>query len=137
MSRSLATRSFAVTLLASFAAVALFLAVIGLYGVLSYTVSQRTSELGLRFALGATPGQVVQLVLGDGLRLVAIGTVTGALLGGLAGRLMSRLLFGIRVFDLATFAGAAPLLLIVAGVASFIPARRASRLDPMTALRSD
>jgi len=137
VSRSLATRSFAVTLLASFAAVALFLAVIGLYGVLSYAVSQRTSELGVRFALGATPGDVVRLVLGDGLRLVAVGTVTGALLGGLAGRLMSRLLFGIRAFDFATFAGAAALLLIVAGVASFIPARRASRLDPMTALRSD
>jgi putative ABC transport system permease protein len=137
VSRSLATRSFAVTLLASFAAVALFLAVIGLYGVLSYAVSQRTSELGVRFALGATPGDVVRLVLGDGLRLVAVGTVTGALLGGLAGRLMSRLLFGIRAFDFATFAGAAALLPIVAGVASFIPARRASRLDPMTALRSD
>ena len=137
VSRSLATRSFAVTLLASFAGLALFLAVIGLYGVLSYAVTQRTSELGVRFALGATPGRVVQMVLGDGLRLVAAGAVVGAVLGGMAARLMSGLLFGIRVFDPATFAGAVLLLLAVAALASFVPARRASRLDPMTALRSE
>jgi predicted permease len=137
VSRSLATRSFAVTLLASFAAVALFLAVIGLYSVLSYAVTQRTSELGVRFALGATPGHVVQMVLGDGLRLVAAGTVVGAVVGAMVARLMSGLLFGIRAFDLATFAGAALLLLAVAALASFVPARRASRLDPMNALRSE
>ena len=137
VSRSLATRRFAVTLLASFAGVALFLAVVGLYGVLSYAVTQRTSELGVRFALGATPGRVIQMVLGDGLRLVVAGLVLGAAMGGLAARLMSGLLFGIRVLDVKTFAGAALLLLLVALLASFVPARRASRLDPMNALRSE
>jgi len=137
VARSLATRRFAVTLLASFAAVALFLAVVGLYGVLSYAVTQRTSELGVRFALGATPARVIRMVLGDGLRLVAAGTVLGAVIGGLAARLMSGLLFGIGTFDVATFAGAAALLLAAAALASFVPARRASRLDPMNALRSE
>ena len=137
VSRSLATRSFAVTLLASFAAVALFLAIIGLYGVLSYAVTQRTSELGVRFALGATPGRVVRMVLGDGMRLVAAGTVLGAVMGAMVARLMSGLLFGVRAFDLATFATAVALLLAVAGAASLVPARRAARLDPMAALRSE
>jgi len=137
VSRSLATRRFAVTLLASFAGVALFLAVVGLYGVLSYAVTQRTSELGVRFALGATPARVIQMVLGDGLRLVAAGVTLGAVVGGLAARLMSGLLFGIHPFDVATFAGASLLLLSVALLASFVPARRASRLDPMNALRSE
>jgi len=137
VSRSLATRSFAVTLLVSFAAVALLLAVIGLYGVLSYAVAQRTSELGVRFALGATPGHVVRMVLGDGLRLVAAGVAVGAVAGAMAARLMAGLLFGIRAFDLATFASAVTLLLAVAALASFVPARRASRLDAMSALRSE
>ncbi|HET6896897.1 MAG TPA: ABC transporter permease [Vicinamibacteria bacterium] len=137
VARSLATRRFAVTLLASFAGVALFLAVVGLYGVLSYAVTQRTSELGVRFALGATPARVIRMVLGDGLRLVAAGTVLGAAMGGLAARLMSGLLFGIHAFDVTAFAGAAFLLLSVALLASFVPARRASRLDPMNALRSE
>jgi predicted permease len=137
VSRSLATRRFAVTLLASFAAAALLLAVVGLYGVLSYAVTQRTSELGVRFALGATPARVVQMVLGDGLRLVAAGTAIGAAVGALAARLMSGLLFGVRPFDLATFAVAAALLVSVGLMASFLPARRAARLDPMTALRSE
>jgi putative ABC transport system permease protein len=137
VSRSLATRRFAVTLLASFAGVALFLAVVGLYGVLSYAVTQRTSELGVRFALGATPARVIQMVLGDGFRLVAAGILLGALLGGLVARLMSSLLFDVRTFDVAAFAGASALLLAAAALASFVPARRASRLDPMIALRSE
>jgi putative ABC transport system permease protein len=77
------------------------------------------------------------MVLGDGLRLVAAGVVVGTVMGGMAARLMSGLLFGIRVLDPATFAGAVLLLLAVAALASFVPARRASRLDPMTALRSE
>jgi len=137
VSRSLTTRQFAVALLSAFAVLALALAVTGLYGVLSYAVHQRTAELGVRFALGATPGEVVRLVLGEGLRLTAIGVVAGALLGAAAARAMSSLLFGIRSFDLASFTVAAAVLMAVALLASYIPARRASRVDPMVALRNE
>jgi putative ABC transport system permease protein len=124
-------------LLSSFAVLALALAVIGLYGVLSYAVTKRTSELGVRLALGATPGQVLGLVLGDGLRLTTIGVVIGAILGAAAARAMSRLLWGIQSFDLAAFAVAIAILMVVALIASYIPARRASRVDPMVALRNE
>ena len=137
VSRSLTSRRFAAALLSSFAILALVLAVIGLYGVLSYAVAQRTSELGLRFALGATPGEVLRLVLGDGLRLTTIGVVIGALVGAAAARAMSRLLFGIKTFDLAAFAIAVAILMVVALIASYVPARRASRVDPMVALRNE
>jgi putative ABC transport system permease protein len=137
VSRSLTSRRFVVALLSSFAIVALALAVIGLYGVLSYAVAQRTSELGVRFALGATPAKVLRLVLADGLRLTSIGVVIGALLGVVAARAMSRLLFGIRVFDLTTFAIAVAMLIAVALVASYVPAKRAAGVDPMVALRHE
>ena len=137
VSRSLSVRRFAVALLFGFALLALGLAATGIYGVLSYAIHQRTSELGLRFALGATPGEVIRLVLGEGLRLTAVGVVAGALLGAAAARAMSSLLFGIQSFDLAAFAIAIGILMVVALVASYIPARRASRIDPMTALRSE
>jgi putative ABC transport system permease protein len=93
--------------------------------------------LGLRFALGATPGEVLRLVLGDGLRLTTIGVVIGALVGAAAARAMSRLLFGIKTFDLAAFAIAVAILMVVALIASYVPARRASRVDPMVALRNE
>jgi len=137
VARSLTSRRFAAVLLSSFAVLALALAVIGLYGVLSYAVTQRTSELGVRFALGATPGEVLGLVLGDGLRLTMVGVVIGAILGAAAARAMSRLLFGIQSFDLAAFAVAIAILMAVALIASYIPARRASRVDPMVALRNE
>jgi putative ABC transport system permease protein len=137
VARSLTTRKFAVALLSAFAVLALALAVVGLYGVLSYAVAQRTSELGVRFALGATPGGVVRLVLGDGLRLTTTGVVIGALLGAAAARAMSRLLFGIQSFDPAAFAIAVAILIVVALIACYIPARRASRVDPMVALRNE
>jgi putative ABC transport system permease protein len=137
VARSLTTRHFAAALLSSFAVLALVLAVIGLYGVLSYAVTQRTPELGVRFALGATPGQVLRLVLGSGLRLTSLGLGIGALLGGVAARGMSRLLFGIGSFDAGAFAIAVTMLLAVALAASYIPARRASRVDPMVALRNE
>jgi hypothetical protein len=137
VARSLTTRKFAVALLSAFAVLALALAVIGLYGVLSYAVAQRTSELGVRFALGATPGGVVRLVLGDGMRLTTTGVVIGALLGAAAARAMSRLLFGIQSFDPAAFVIAVAILVVVALIASYIPARRASRVDPMVALRNE
>jgi putative ABC transport system permease protein len=137
VSRSLSARRFAMALLTGFAALALALAVVGLYGVLSHAVAQRTSELGLRLALGATPTELVRLVLGRGLRLTALGVVIGACGGAAAARALAGLLFGIHAFDTAAFAGAAALLLTVALVASYLPARRASRVDPVIALRQE
>jgi predicted permease len=137
VSRSLGTRRFAVTMLTSFAALALALAVLGLYGVLSYAVTQRTPELGVRLALGATPRRVLQLVMTDGLRLTAIGLLLGMLAGAAIARAMSGLLFGVGALDPASFLGAIVVLLIVAAVASFVPARRAARVDPMIALRCE
>ncbi len=137
VSRSLGTRSFAVAMLSAFAGVALALAVIGLYGVLSYAVAQRTSELGLRVALGATPSNVLALVLGDGMRLTALGAALGVALGAATARSMSGLLFGVRPYDPVTYVGAVAALIVAALVASVVPARRAAGIDPMTALRSE
>jgi predicted permease len=137
VARSLGTRQFAVVMLSSFAALALALAVIGLYGVLSHAVAQRTPELGVRLALGATPAQVLGLVVGDGLRLTAAGIVVGGVAGAAGARAMSGFLFGIGAFDPVTFAGAVGLLLFVALLASVVPARRAAHVDPMLVLRSE
>src|SRR5207249_3296815 len=115
-------------LLGVFAAVALLIAAIGIYGVLAYSVNQRTREIGLRMALGAQPGGVLRLVVGEGMTVVMIGIGIG-LLGGLAlGRALSSLVYGVPVRDPATFAGVAALLTIVALAACAIPARRAARV---------
>jgi putative ABC transport system permease protein len=137
VARSLATRQFALVMLLSFATLALGLSVLGLYGVLSHAVAQRAPELGVRLALGATPARVLGLVLGEGIRLTMAGIVVGAFLGAAVARAMSRLLFGIGAFDPVTFAGAVGLLLLVALLASFVPARRAAQVDPMVVLRSE
>jgi putative ABC transport system permease protein len=122
-------------LLSIFAGVALLIAAIGIYGVLAYSVSQRTREIGLRMALGATPRTVLRLIVGEGMTVVVIGVGIG-LAGGLAlGRAISSLVFGVTVHDPATFAGVAAILAIVALAACALPARRAARVDPMTALR--
>jgi ABC-type antimicrobial peptide transport system permease subunit len=133
----LANRNTQTTLVGAFAAVALLLASVGLYGVLSYTVAQRTAEIGLRMALGAQARNVVRHVLRSALGLAGLGIVLGVA-GALAvSRLLSSFLFGVSPTDPVTLAGVALLLGLVTVVASYLPARRAASVDPMTALRSD
>jgi putative ABC transport system permease protein len=133
---SMAQRRFTLILLSVFAGFALLLTLVGLYGVLACSVSRRRREIGIRIALGAQRGRVMQLVLGEGLRLAIIGIVAG-LFGALAVvRVMRDLLYGVSPTDPATFIAMALLLGVVALLACWIPARRAARVDPMTALRS-
>ncbi|MPZ16641.1 MAG: FtsX-like permease family protein [Luteitalea sp.] len=134
---SLAARRFTMLLLASFAALALTLAVIGLYAVLSYLVAQRTSELGVRLALGASPRRIVCHVVSQGMRLAAAGALVGLLAGTLAATTVSSLLFGVRALDPTAFLVAPAVLLLVALAASYVPARRAATVDPLVALRSE
>jgi predicted permease len=137
VSRSLGVRRFALMLLSAFGIVALALALVGLYSVLSYAVAQRKSELGVRLAVGARPAQILRLVLADGLRLTLIGVLVGALLGGVLARTLSRLLYGISPLDPVAFGAACALMVVVSLVASGAPARRAARVDPLIALRSE
>ncbi len=137
LSNSAAQPRLDTVLLTSFAAVALLIAAIGIYGVLAYSVNQRTREIGLRMALGATRTSVLQLIVGQGMTVVLIGVGVG-LLGGLAlGRAVSSLVFGVAVHDPVTFSVVAVVLITVALAACIIPARRASRVDPMVALRGE
>jgi putative ABC transport system permease protein len=135
LSNSAAQPRLNTALLTAFAIVALLIAAIGIYGVLAYSVNQRTREIGLRMALGATPRTVLQLIVGQGMKVVLIGVGIG-LAGGLAlGRAVSSLVFGVPVRDPATFSLVAVVLTVVAFAACIIPARRAARVDPMVALR--
>jgi putative ABC transport system permease protein len=132
-----AQRLFVMQLLAGFALVAVLLAAIGLYGVVSYGVSQRTREVGVRVALGAQRRDVMHLILSSGLALVAIGLVLGLAAAAAATRFMDALVFGVSPIDPPTFLGAAGVLTIVALAAHWIPVRRALRIDPAQALRAD
>ncbi|MEJ7812870.1 MAG: FtsX-like permease family protein [Gemmatimonadaceae bacterium] len=125
------------TLLGAFGGLALLLATVGIYGVTSYAVAQRTREIGIRGALGADGRWVIGMVIGECMRLAAIGVAIGLGLAFAVTRVAAGVLYGVSPTDPATFAGTALLLLAVAALASFIPARRASRVDPMVALRSD
>jgi putative ABC transport system permease protein len=128
---------FRALLVAAFAVAALLLAAIGLYGLISYSVGQRIPEIGVRLALGAKPSQIARLIVGQGLRLAVIGVVLG-IAGALAvTRLIESLLFSISVTDPFVYTSLALLLLAIASLACYVPARRAMRIDPMTALRAE
>ena len=134
--RSLQTRRFTVALLAIFSAVALLLAAIGLYGVVSYAVGLRTHEIGIRIALGAQSSAVVRMVLAQGLRVVAAGLLIGAAATLAIGPFFSSLVYGVGTRDPLTLAVAGSVLLVIALLASYVPARRAAKLDPIAALRT-
>ncbi len=137
VARSISQPRFYMTLLALFAAVALVLAAIGIFGVLSYAVSQRTREIGIRMALGARERTVLGLVLREAMLLAAAGVAIGlASALFLSQRLVAALLFGTSPHDAGTYAAVAALLIGVALVASYLPARRATRVDPIVALRA-
>src|SRR5947207_4098354 len=131
----LESRQLDAWLLGGFAAAALLLAAIGIYGLLAYAVGQRRRELGIRLALGASRGDVMSQVVGDGFRLAATGIVVGVVIALAVTRLLTALLYGVGASDPATFVGVVGLLAIVSLVASYLPARRAARVDPMVALR--
>ncbi len=135
MAASVEAQRFNMTLMGIFASVALTLASVGIYGVMSYSVAQRTREIGIRSALGATRSDVLSLVLKDGLRLTVVGLATGIAAAIAATRLMSSLLYGVSATDPATFAVVSIILTGVALGACFVPARRAAKVDPMIALR--
>jgi ABC-type antimicrobial peptide transport system permease subunit len=122
-------------LASAFGGIALLLAAVGLYGTLAYAVARRTREIGVRLALGAQRGSVLRLVLGESLLLVAAGIVVGLPLSLAAGYLLRSFLFGVTAYDIPTLIGAGAVLTTVALLAAFLPARRASRVDPMSALK--
>ncbi len=135
VSDSVSPRRFSSVLVAIFAGLALLLAAIGIYGVMSYTVSRRTQEIGVRMALGAQLGSVRRMILGQTLRLTLLGVGIGLAGAFVVARFLTSLLFGVGVYDPVTFLGVAALLIVVALAASYIPARRAMRVDPIVALR--
>jgi len=135
--RAVSPRRFLVTLLGGFSVLALILACLGIYGVVSYTVSQRVQEIGVRMALGATAATVGQQIIGGTVRLAAIGIVAGLIISLALARLIASLLFGTSPTDPATFAATALALMLIAIAAGAVPAIRASRIDPMMALRVD
>jgi ABC-type antimicrobial peptide transport system permease subunit len=135
--KSTAQRLFVMRLLTGFAVVAVLLAAIGLYGVVSYAVAQRTREVGVRIALGAQRADILRLVLANGLALVALGLATGLASAFVATRFLGTLVYGVSRTDPATFLAAAALLSLVALAAHWVPLRRALRIDPAIALRQE
>ena len=135
VSASLDRQRFLLLLFGIFAGLALLLACIGIYGVFAYLTGQRVPEIGVRMTLGAKPLDVIRMVLGESLAMIFVGVGVGTLAALAAGQILNRLVEGMRPAGISTFAITIPILVIAALFASFIPARRASRIDPMTALR--
>jgi len=135
VSRSLAQARFNSLLLATFAALALLLAAIGIYGVMSYAVSQRTSEIGIRLAMGAAMRDILTMIIGDAMRLAGIGLAIGVVLALALSRTLATLLYQVTGTDPVTFAAVVAVLGGVALIASYLPARRAARIPPVEALR--
>ena len=135
--RAMAPTRFALVLIAVFAAIAAALACIGLYGVLSTVVRQRTAEIGVRMAFGATGGSVFRMMVGQGLRLSALGVGLGLVTAFVLTRALQSMLVSVSATDPLTFVAITALFLSVAAVACWLPARRAARLDPLVALRED
>jgi putative ABC transport system permease protein len=137
VSESISPRRFSAILIGIFAAMALVLSAVGIYGVMSYTVSQRTQEIGIRIAMGAQRSTVQSMILSQSLKLTLAGVAVGLAGAFILVRFLSALLFGVGAYDAVTFGGVALLLVLVALAASYIPARRAVRVDPIAALRSE
>jgi hypothetical protein len=134
---SLARTSFALVLLAIAGGMALVLGVIGIYGVVAYVVSQRTREIGIRSALGAQPRELEQLFLRQGLALGAVGAILGLAAGAALGRSMSALLFGVSPLDPAAYLAALAVVVLATALATYVPARRAATIEPMTTLKTE
>jgi putative ABC transport system permease protein len=137
VSMSLASERFRTRLLGALALIALLLAAIGVYGVMAYSVEQRSQEMGLRMALGAEPRHVIRLVAGQGLALIGAGLLIGVAAALALTRLVASLLYGVSPTDPVTFVAIAALLLSAAAAATYVPARRATRADPMIVLRTE
>jgi ABC-type antimicrobial peptide transport system permease subunit len=134
-SASVAPRRFILLLVSSFGLLALVLAAVGVYGVMALVVGERTREVGVRLALGAQPGAVLRMVLGQATRLALVGIVVGLVAAGLLSPLLENQLFAVRPYDPVTFAAVPLVLLFVATAAAYAPARRAMRIDPTQAIR--
>jgi putative ABC transport system permease protein len=132
-----ARQRFAMAVLSAFAVAALLLSAVGIGGVTAYVTSRRTREIGIRMALGARPGDVLRMVVGQGMRLIAVGVALGLIASLALTRLLEGLLFGVSATDAGTFSAIASALAAVALLACYLPARRAARVDPMVALRDE
>jgi len=137
LGHSLATRRLTLVLLSSFAGLALLLAAIGIYGVIAYAVRQRTHEIAIRLALGSQVSDVLRLMVGQGMKLIALSLILGLSGAWALTRLLTKLLFNVQPTDALTFAGVVLLLTAVALLACYLPARRAAKVDPMVALRNE